>query len=435
MGEHSKPAGTRPRLRGWRHPAVLSVAGLSVASGFAQFAVTASLGDVAAAFGEVREGASVAARAGLSGTTLGVGLSIVRLASILSLPLAGLADAMGRRRVVLGACAGGLALTAAAALSPGWVWFVLIAALGRPLLSTTNAVAGVVAAEETPSRDRAKAIALVAAGYGVGAGVFVVARWAVGGILGFRGMFALALPALAVVPLLGRRLDEPDRFTRLRPSLRSAARGALPVLGPLRGHLRARLGLLGGLTVAIALVTGPINTYLFIYGENVLGMSIGALAVLVAAAGPAGLAGLVVGRWTADRLGRRVSAGLAQVAVAVAGMLTYVGSPATVVGGYLTSVLFASAYTPAYGALSVELFPTSVRSTAAGWLTAAGVVGASAGILLFGVLAEALGDFARAAAAVALPVAAASVLFARLPETRGQELEQSAPEGEPPVNP
>ncbi|MDP8978785.1 MAG: MFS transporter, partial [Actinomycetota bacterium] len=302
MSEHSQPAGAgsaQPRMRGWRHPAVLSAAGLSVASGFAQFAVTASLGDVAAAFGEVGDGGSVAARAGLSGTALGVGLSIVRLASIFSLPLAGLADAVGRRRVVLGACAAGLALTAAAALSPGWVWFVLIVALGRPLLSTTNAVAGVVAAEETSSRDRAKAVALVSAGYGVGAGVFVLTRWAVGDVLGFRGMFALALPVLAVVPLLGRRLDEPERFARLHPSLRTAASGALPVLGPLRGHLRGRLALLGGLTVAIALVTGPVNTYLFVYGENVLGMSTAALAVLVAAAGPLGLAGLVVGRWAA----------------------------------------------------------------------------------------------------------------------------------------
>lgn len=430
MSEQSKRAAepARPRLHGWRHPGVLSAAGLSVASGFAQFAVTASLGDVAVALGEVREGTSVAARAGLSGTALGVGLSIVRLASIFSLPLAGLADAVGRRRVLLSTCAAGLALTAAAALSPGWVWFVLIVALGRPLLSTTNAVAGVVAAEETPSRDRAKAIALVAGGYGIGAGAFVFVRWATADVLGFRGMFALALPVLAVVPLLGRRLGEPDRFSRLRPSLRAAARGALPVLGPLRGHLRGRLGLLGGLTLAIALVTGPINTYLFVYGENVLGMSTAALAALVAAAGPVGFAGLVVGRWTADHLGRRVSAGLTQAAVAVAGMLTYVGSPATVVAGYLAGVLFAAAYTPAFGALSVELFPTSVRSTAAGWLSAAGVVGASAGILLFGVLAEALGDFSTAAATVTLPVAAVSVLFARLPETRGMELEQSAPE-------
>jgi putative MFS transporter len=405
------------------------VAAATVAAGFAQFGATTALGDVARAFGATGEGASVAAKVGLSGTTLGVGLAIVRLASLASLPLAALADGYGRRRMLLACVGGGLAVTALAALSPGYWWFVALFALGRPMLSATNAIAGVVAAEETESRDRAKAIGLVTAGYGIGAGLTALVRGVAGEGLGFRGLFALALVPLAATPLLARWLEEPDRYQRLRaaqdPELAAARPG---VLGRIRSDLRPRLWLLAVLAFAIGFVTGPMNTFLFVYAENALGMSRSSTAAMVLAAGPIGLVGLVIGRWAADRLGRRVTAAGTQAMVALAGMLTYSGSRAAVAGGYLLAVLVASAYAPAFGALGAELFPTGVRATAAGWLVAAGVLGAVAGLVAFGLLTDALDSFGAAAVLVCAPVVLTCVLFARLPETRGLELEQSAPD-------
>jgi MFS family permease len=417
------------RLHGWRDPAILAVAAATVAAGFAQFGATTALGDVARAFGETGDGTSTVARVGLSGTTLGIGLAIVRLASLASLPLASLADSHGRRRMLLGCVSGGLAVTALAALSPGYWWFVALFAIGRPMLSATNAIAVVVAAEETETRDRAKAIALMTAGYGIGAGLTALARGVAGEGLGFRGVFALALVPLAAIPLLARRLEEPDRYQRLRaagdPEL-AATRPA--VLGHVRAELRPRLWLLAVLAFAIAFVTGPMNTFLFVYAENALGMSRSSTAAMVLAAGPVGLVGLLIGRWAADRLGRRVTAAGTQALVALAGMLTYSGSRTAVAAGYLAAVLVASAYAPSFGALGSELFPTSVRATVAGWLVAAGVLGAVAGLVAFGLLTDALDSFATAAVLICAPVILTCVLFARLPETRGLELEQSAPE-------
>lgn len=416
----------RLRLHGWLHPAVLSAAALSLAAGFAQFGVTTALADVAAAFGEpVAEAgrdASVAAQVGLSGTVIGLGLAIIRLASLGALPLSGLADRSGRRRVLLACAAGGLAFTALAAASPGYWVFVAVFALGRPLLSTTNAVAGVIAAEETRSADRSKAVALITAAYGVGAGLTGLLRGVFGDALTFRGLFALALVPLLCVPLIARVLEEPDRFSRVAERARS------PVLGRMPAPLRPRLAAVAGLAFAIAFVTGPANTYLFVYAEGVLGLSSATTGALILAAGPTGLLGLVLGRWCADRLGRRVTAAAGQVLVALAGALTYSGGAVAAGGGYLLAILAASAYAPAFGALSAELFPTRVRSTAAGWLTAAGVVGAVAGLLAFGVLSDALGGFSRAALTVTAPVAVAALAFTRLPETRGLELEESAPD-------
>jgi MFS family permease len=419
-----------PRLHGWLHPAVLSAAALSVAAGFAQFGATAALGDIAAHFGEVTEGGgSVAEQAGLSGTTLGLGLSLIRLASLASLPLSGSADHLGRRRVVLWCCAAGLALTASAAAAPGFWWFVVAFALARPLLSATNAVAGVIAAEETPSSHRAKALALVTAGYGFGAGLTALLRGLGDGAVGFRLVFILALVPLLLVPLAARMLEEPERFEQVRAA---TDRGRIPrrhlLIDLLSPALRRRLVVISVLTASIAFVSGPLVGYLFLYGENVLRMAPSTIAAAVFAAAPIGLCGLLTGRWAADHLGRRVTGATAQVLIALSAVITYSGSPEAVIGGYLLNIFVASMFAPAAGALSAELFPTSLRATAAGVLTCAGVLGGVLGLLGFGLLIDLFDGFGRAAIVVAAPVALTALLFALLPETRGMELEESAPE-------
>jgi len=417
------------RLYRWRDPALLAVAALAVAAGFAQFGVAATLADVAEAFGEHTGGGSIAAQVGLSGTVIGLGLGVIRLASLGALPLAGWADRVGRRRMLLGCSAAGLAVTVAAGGSLGFWMFVALFACARPLLTASNALALLVAGEETRSADRARAVALVAAGYGVGSGCVAIVRSLLGDTLGFRGVFLLAAVPLLLVPLIGRALRESDRFERLRrASASGAARLGAPVLGPLRRGLRGRLAVLGSLTFAIAFVTGPANTFVFLYTESILGMGRAATAAMVAAAAPCGLLGLVTGRALADRAGRRVTAAGTQVLIALACALTYSGSQPRAVGGWLLAMTAGGAYAPAAGSLPTELFPTSVRGSVSGWLNALGVVGAVAGLVVFGALADDLGGFAGAAVVVSVPVALASAGFAALRETRGLELEESAPD-------
>lgn len=414
-------AAGRLLLHGWRHRAVLAATALSVASGFAQFAVFAALGDVAQAFGR-SGGTGVAGQLGLSATTLGAGLGIVRLAALGGLPLSAYADRLGRRRVLLGCAALGLSCTAAAALSPGFWVFVALFALARPLLSAANAVVSVIAAEETSAVDRAKAIALVTAGYGVGAGLTGIVRGVAGETLGFRGLFALTLVPLAGLPLLARWIQEPDRFRRL-PTLP----GRLG-LGTVHRDVVGRLALVASLAAVASFVATPVNGYIFAYAENVLGVSAAVTALVVVAAAPTGLGGLVAGRWAADSLGRRWTCVVMHVVVGGAAILTYAGSVPMAISGYLLGLFAGAVYAPAVGALSTEIFPTSERATAAGWMTAASALGAVAGLFAFGLLADALQGFTLAATLVSLPVALTAPLYLRLPETRGLELEQSAPE-------
>ncbi|HXQ58452.1 MAG TPA: MFS transporter, partial [Acidimicrobiales bacterium] len=213
------------QLRGWHDKAIVGLALMALCSGFGQFGAVAALGDVAKSFGRVGAGGTSIQQAGLSASALGVGLAVLRLASLGGLPLSGLADRVGRRAMLIATCVLGLAFTVVAAASPGYWWFVVIFAFGRPLLSATNGLAQVGAAEETASRDRAKAVSLVAAGYGVGSGLTAVIHGLAKSTLGFRGLFVLAVVPLVSVFAIRRWLVESDRF------IVAKAGGAHPVPG------------------------------------------------------------------------------------------------------------------------------------------------------------------------------------------------------------
>jgi MFS family permease len=412
------PEAGRLRLHDWTDRAVVGVALVALAAGFGQFGLTATLGDVARHFGHLVPGASITDRVGLSGTRLGLGLAVVRLASLGGLPLAGLADRTGRRRVLLVCCGLGLAVTAASAASPGYWWFVLVFAVGRPFLSAAAAVSQVEAAEQTGSAQRASAVALVVAGYSVGAGATAVVYGLAGGTLGYRGILVLALVPLAGLPLAARWVSEPDRFIR---SAEHPGPQALP--GAVARPYRARLALVATLAFSLGMVTGPANSFVYLYAQNVERFPGFALSLLVVAAGALGLGGLLLGRWLADRWGRRPTAAAAMLGVGASGIVCYGGGRIALVVGYLAGVTAAGAFAPAGGALVNELFPTTVRATVAGWNVVGAVLGGVAGLIIFGAVADAGNGFTTAALVAFVPPMATIGLFARLPETRGREPE------------
>lgn len=418
-GESGVDAG-RLQLRRWSDPAILAIALIALASGFGQYGAVAALGDVSRQLGHVTQGGSIADKVGLSGTRLGVGLAIIRLASLGSLPLIGIADRLGRRRVILAVTIVGLALTAVAAASPGYWWFVVIFAFGRPLLTATNALAEVMAAEETSSQHRTAAIALVSAGYAGGAGLSAIVHSLASGTLGFRGIFALALLPLIAVYALRGWVEEPNRFMVAN----AAAEHPTPVLSAVGPRYRGRVIVLALIGFAISAISGPATSFAFLFAQDVLHLQGYVTAAMVAVAGLTGLIGLLVGRWLADRIGRRPTGTIGLVAVACTGAFAYTGSSSAYVLGALAGGLLA----PAVGALLTELFPTSVRASVTGWWVAAGVLGAVAGLVAFGTVADVGNRFAAAAQLTFLPAAAAAVLFWLLPETKGREPESLWPE-------
>ncbi len=116
--------------------------------------------------------------------------------------------------------------------------------------------------------------------------------------LGFRGILALAVVPLVLVPLVARKVVEPERFTRLDRDGQ-----ADPVLGPVAREFRGRLVLVALLAFAVSVITGPANSLVFIYAQNVLHVSGWATSVMVVAAGVV-RPGRPAGRSLAGRPGR-----------------------------------------------------------------------------------------------------------------------------------
>ena len=123
-----------------------------------------------------------------------------------------------------------------------------------------------MAAEETGSRDRTAAIALIAAGYGVGAGLSAIVHSLASGALGFRGIFALAVVPLAVVVALRGWVEEPSRFMVAQ----AAADHPTPVLGAVGPRYRARLAVVCLIGFAISVITGPASSFVFLYAQDVV---------------------------------------------------------------------------------------------------------------------------------------------------------------------
>jgi putative MFS transporter len=422
-----EPFPPRLHLYGWRDRTVIGLALASMAAGFGQFGVVSALGSVARDLGHVHAGTTMSDVIGLSGGEIGLGLALIRLASLGSLPLIGLADRFGRRPLLLGTLTLGLTLTFLAAFAPTYWWFVAIFACGRPLLSAGNGLTEVMAAEETSRHSRASAVALITAGYGIGAGLTAIIHSLAGNVLGFRGLFLLVSVPLVCLPLLARWIAEPDRFALAE----ATAAPRRPVLGAVATPFRRHLAIIATLSFFLSAMAGPANSFVFLYAQNILHQAGSVTALMVLAAAVTGLAGLLAGRWLADHLGRRPTGAATLMALGLCAIVTYSGTSLALVVGYLVGIFAGSAFAPAIGAITTELFPTAVRASAIGWSVVAGVLGAVAGLLVFGKIADLRNNFSGAALLTFGPAVLAAILFWLLPETNGKELEELWPDEVP----
>jgi MFS family permease len=362
---------------------VLVVTVISLAAGYGQFGAVAALGDVAKSFGHVVHGASVVEQAGLSGTALGVGLAVLRLASIVGLPLAVLADRLGRKVTLITWCVVGLLATVAAAASPSYWWFVAIFALGRPFLSAAEALAQVVTAELSKPTGRAAALAFVTAGYGLGAGINALTHSALRGVVGFRGLFLTTLIPLLIVVLLAKHFPEPTRVKEIEETARPRF-GSVGV-----GQTRKLLKVMG-LIMAISAVSSPASSFVFLYAENVAHLPKGVESIMIVLAALTGLGGLLSGRRMADHVGRRPAIAIGSAGISLAALLLYAGGKPAVVAGYLLGVLATGFLAPGGTAFTI---------------------------------ADRSGSFEIAALVTFLPIVPALYFLSRLPETRGVSLE------------
>lgn len=356
----------------------------------------------------------------VSPDALSYALATIALGSLGVLVLGPIADRIGRRRlllvsVVLFACFGA-ATAATSSLAALIVWQLAARVFQEGALFT----AAVLAAEETAPASRAAAQGVLGTVNALGAGLAALLlagiAWVPGG---WRGLCLVSLTPLVLTPMLRRRLPESRRWLA-----RSGPAVSLPPPA-YRGRVAAAL-----VVVALAMSYDVAGFAFVIYVPiTVHGWSAGAASALFIGAGVLGLPGAAFGGMLADRFGRRPIGALFLVGLTLAELLFFLGGSVALWPGFAAMVFFQGGKMTVIRAWAAELFPTSFRGAAAGWLTAGGALGGVAGLGLAGALAPITGGIQGALAVVsgAGILAAAGVLL-WLPETRGLDLEASAPE-------
>lgn len=353
---------------------------------------------------------------GVSDTGFGIAGAVVRAGIIIALPLAALADRVGRQRIMRIVAWAAPLICALGAFAPSFPALVATQAVGRPLGLTLDFLIAVVVAEEMPRNSRAYAISVMAMASGLGAGIAVMALpLADLGPDAWRLVYLVTLVWLAVAVDIVRRLPETIRFERPH------------VVAP--PMVWRRFAILAIVAVCVNFFVAPASFFQNRYLREVRGFDASAIAVFtLVTATPAAL-GLVVGGRLADVRGRRH---LIAVAIPVASLLVLVsfvvaGPPmwfSAFGGGFVGGIAL-----PALAVYRAELFPTGNRGRAAGLLTAAALLGGIGGLLIVGRLLEAGNTYGQVIGLVALAqVIVVIVVLTQFPETAHRTLEELNPE-------
>jgi MFS family permease len=339
--------------------------------------------------------------------------SILALGSVGALPLAALADRVGRRRVLAVAVAGFSLAAVGSSLSTSLGMLALARLVGVCFEALAAGVATAVVVEEMPAERRALAVSLLTLAAGAGGAVTTIAYPVVAPH--WREIYAAAAFGLPLALVIWRLMPE----SRVWHEHRHVSRSVLRAL--LEPPFRTRLAVLAAFGVGYALLFEPAALFVVLVGSR-LGLRPPELSAVIVASGIVGAAFFPVGGWAGDRFGRRPTGLALAAATAIAAGATFIAGSRT--GYWAGNILWSavsSAAAPVTGAWFAELFPTRARATSEAVSSVTAAVGSITGLQVVARLTPVLG-LGPAVAACAVPaLAAVGILFA-LPESRGRPL-------------
>jgi benzoate transport len=347
-----------------------SVAGASAAvSGYARKAVLAScIGYAMDGFDLLILGfalPAISAELHLDKTEAGSLATITLFGAVLGGVVFGmLADRIGRARVLTYSVVFFAVFTALTAVAHGYSEIALFRFLAGVGIGGEYGIGMTLAAEAWPARKRARATSMVGLGWQAGVLAAALISAPVLSHWGWRGLFLIGLlPALAAAAFRSR-LPEPETFASLKASQSPMPRFPLRMLVSDRATARASLGILVLTSVQNFGYYG-IMTWLPTYLSERFGYSLTKSSVWTAVTVIGMAAGILMFGQLADRIGRRKSFWIFQAGAAVS-VLAYsqLMSPWALLAGGAVMGAFANGMIGGYGALTAELYPTAVRSTA-----------------------------------------------------------------------
>jgi MFS family permease len=350
---------------------------------------------------------------GISAGEMSALLSIARLASFGALFFSLWADRRGRRRPFLLAYAAICITAGLSGLAGNAAGFTAAQGGVRIATSALSALAVVLLAENLQPAVRAYGISIYAAAGSFGAALALITLPLAA--VNYRVPYLLSLLGLLLFPALYRRVGE----SRLhRPT--SAPQSRLRAL--LVGEQRRWFWISGtaGFLTSAYFAVGLAFTTERLVGE--LGLSSGAALGISLGGGTLGGVGFFLGGRLADRWGRRPTTVLAVAAALVGGLgLFWLRSPLLLLVAVVISAFGSFAYVPAAGSHRAELFPTSMRATAAAASTAVGTLGSASGLALGRITIDQIG-LTGTISLLGVGMGLAAGLTLLLPETRGREL-------------
>jgi putative MFS transporter len=358
--------------------------------------------------------------------------ALLRFGTLFSLVLAVSADRVGRRRLLIVSVAGCALCNLATAFAQSGLALAWLQLGARLFMGGQILLAGVVVSEELSAENRGWGLGLLAAVSGLGGALTLLVYAFVDSLpYGWRSLFAVGSFGLLYVPWLWRSLQETRRFSDHRGQEDGPSPGRAP-WQPLRDIFRLhgwRLAALVGVVGPVTVILEPGSVFVSKHLQDDLGYSPAEVGLLVAACGIATPLGNMLSGSISDRFGRRPVTIFISLLLSVAVALFYNGTGMVALAAGL-ALLFLSigGLMVLHTALATELFPTALRSTAAGLREAVGTVGASLGLWILSLLFGATGSHALSITWILLLTPISPLILLFIPETARRELEEIAPD-------
>jgi MFS family permease len=285
--------------------------------------------------------------------------------------------------------------------------------------------------ETWPAKHRGKALGLMQSCWAIGYGTAAIVTMIVLPRFGWRAVFFVGvLPALFTL-WIRRNVPEPELWKKTRAGLRLEARG-LGSDKPVTSQPQAPS--LFGITLALTLMNAAtmfgwwgLNLWIPAYlslstTQGGIGLSTVMMGWFVVAMQVGMWFGYVTFGFVSDRFGRKPTYVVYLIAASLL-VFAYgtLRSPTALLFLGPFVAFFGTGYFSGFGAITAEVYPTSIRATAQGFTYNIGRLASAVAPFVVGSMAQTSG-FGRAFTITAAAFVVAAAFWIFIPETRGREL-------------
>ena len=334
-----------------------------------------------------------------------------------------IADRFGRTRALMLSVALYSVFTAACGFATSFEQFVVFRALLGLGMGGEWASGAALVSETWPSEHRGKALGLMQSGWAIGYAAAALVNAFVQPSYGWRAVFFVGILPAFFTLWVRRHVKEPAIWKRAAADRRTRPSLAIAFRRPLL-RLTIALTLMNTCTLfawwgfylwlpsylSQPAAEGGVGLQLFSSSSLILVMQVGMWF------------GYVTFGFVSDRFGRKRTY-VTYLVTAAALLFVYVSVRAPlallVLGPFVA--FFATGYFSGFGAVTAEIYPTSIRATAQGFTYNSGRVVSAAAPWTVGALAQTHG-FGTALSISSLAFLLAAVVWIWIPETKGREL-------------